>query len=117
MHKTQWKQKYGKRGRFQTPVPKIRRFDREDNQPHGRESYTVMEWRKRKGIWVTVTYTRFCSCKACQAYLALLWELNPARANALTEHDGEPPKFQKPKALPEHVHVRRRLAQSIGKWK
>jgi hypothetical protein len=118
MQKRKWKNEVlrGERFRQTLTVPKIRRFAPENNNPHGRESYQVLEYRKRKGEWVYATYTRFCSCRGCKAYLELLQSMNPARAYALTKDDGKPANFR-PKALPEHVQVRRRLAMSLGKWK
>lgn len=118
MQKRKWKKQVirGERFREQLSKPKIRRFAPEKNNPHGRESYRVQETNK-KGELVWRSYTRFCSCKGCQAYLALIRELNPDRAFKLTEFDGQLHKFMRPKALPEHVHRRRMLAQSIGKWK
>lgn len=117
MQKRKWKKEVmrGERFRVQLTKPKIQRFGPERNQ-HGRESYQVLEYRKRKGIWVWSTYTRFCTCRGCKAYLALLQSMNPERAAQLTEDDGKPIHANK-KALPEHVHRRRMLAQSIGKWK
>jgi hypothetical protein len=137
MQKRKWKKQVlrGERFRVQLTKPKIQRFAPENNQPHGRETYYMREYRKRKGIWVWVPYTRFCSCKGCNAYLEAIKEPLPSvilpwlpnvvlpatngrldRVDALTENDGKASNFR-PKKLPEHVHRRRMLAQSIGKWK
>jgi hypothetical protein len=135
MEKRKWRKEVerGTRYRQQLTKPKIQRFAPEKNNPHGRESYTVLEPNKQ-GVLVERTYTRFCSCRACQRYLELLEmtsapiitalgfvpapkdALNPMKAVALTEDDGVPSKFMGIKALPEHVHRRRMLHQTLGRF-
>ena len=135
MEKRKWRKEVerGTRYRQQLTKPKIQRFAPEKNNSHGRESYQVQE-QDKSGTLVWRTYTRFCSCKACQRYLELLEatsrpvitalgfvpapkdKLNPMKAVALTEYDGVPPKFAGKKALPEHVHRRRMLHQTLGRF-
>jgi hypothetical protein len=118
MEKRKWRKEIEQGTRFRQSLvkPRIQKFNPEKNLPHGRETYQVLEYRKKKQEWVWATYTRFCSCRGCKAYLALLQQLNPARASELTENDGKPQDFKRPKGLPLHVHVRRRLQYSLRKW-
>lgn len=138
MEKRKWKKSVlrGDRFRVQLTKPKIQCFAPENNTPHGRETITVTElqYRKRKQAWVEVevTSTIPCQCKACKRHLELLQvnlapiitasgfipasEPNIARYQALTENDGKPQEYKRPKPLPEHVHKRRLLAYSLRKW-
>lgn len=71
--------------------PKIR-FERANVQPHA----------------------KMCACHACNAYRALILSLNPLRAEEF-----EPSEFPLyllgKKRLPDYVHKRRMLAQTLGK--
>lgn len=55
-----------------------------------------------------------CDCKVCKAYWAAIKEVVTPEVFAKRTEKEESKFFLRKKALPEHVHRRRMLAQSIG---
>jgi hypothetical protein len=91
----------------------IRAFRAENNAPHGRISHSE-PYLKKDGSTGYRQFSRHCDCPSCFRYLQQIRKLNPDRYAELTEVK-ENTFFNK--ALPEHVHVRRRLGQAILKWR
>lgn len=82
----------------------VKRFAHVDNRPRAGFKNPV------EGQTEQVTYT-----KADRKYLILIKKLNPERFKLLTQEVED--KFFRNKSLPDHVHTRRNLAKSIGKWR
>lgn len=71
--------------------PKVR-YERSETQPHAKT----------------------CECFACKSYRALILSLNPSRATEF-EPSTFPLYLMSRNRLPDYVHKRRMLAQTLGK--